>query len=247
MRQSKRIFAAALALAGLAGLTARPLEAASAPRQVNIKIQNGQPAAPAPDTAALMEKARQDSSARASKARQDSLSLADARRQLDIERSKRSEMENQLLTTGLLVLDAVYFETGRTEISINSKPYLDMLAKMLTKYPKLQIEVDGHTDNVGGDVYNQNLSEGRAKAVQSYLISQAPDLNGRLAAKGFGESSPKADNRTAEGRTLNRRTELRVLNKEALDEYNRFSGSGGTAPAPTGAPAPGSHAAGSAE
>ncbi len=241
MHQPKSILPALFALAGLAGLIALPVEAASAPRQVNIKIVNGQPAAPAPDTSALMEKARQDSLAMAEKARQDSLSLADTRRQLDTERSKRSEMENQLLTTGLLVLDAVYFETGRTEISINSKPYLNMLAKMLTKYPKLQIEVDGHTDNVGGDVYNQNLSEGRSQAVMSYLISQAPELNGRLAAKGFGESSPKADNRTAEGRTLNRRTELRVLNKEALQEYNRFSGTGGTAPVA------GDHAAGSAE
>lgn len=236
MRHSKT---APVALA-LALLAAAPGPFAAAPRQVNIKVLNGQPAAaPAPDTAALMAKARQDSMALADKARQDSLSLADTRRQLEAERSKRSEMENQLLTTGLLVLDAVYFETGRTEISINSKPYLDMLAKMLTKYPKLRIEVDGHTDNVGGDAYNQRLSEGRAMAVRNYLVGQAPELNERLTAKGFGESSPKADNRTAEGRTLNRRTELRVLNREALDEYNRFSGTGGTAPAPGG------HAAGS--
>jgi outer membrane protein OmpA-like peptidoglycan-associated protein len=226
--------------AGLAGMLSQPLHAD--PRQVNIKVLNSPPAtaaAPAPDTAAMMAKARQDSLARAEKARQDSLALADAHRQLDAERSQRSAMEDQLLTTGLLVLDAVYFETGRTEISINSKPYLDMLAKMLTKYPKLQIEVDGHTDNVGGDGYNQKLSEGRALAVRNHLVGQAPALEGRLTAKGFGESSPKADNRDAAGRTLNRRTELRVLNKEALDEYNRISGSGT-------APAPGAHAAGSA-
>jgi outer membrane protein OmpA-like peptidoglycan-associated protein len=235
-----RIRPVALLLAGLAGLVARPC--AAPPRQVNIKILNGQPAAaaPAPDTAALMQKARQDSLARAEKARQDSLALADTRRQLDAERSQRSEMENQLLTTGLLVLDAVYFQTDRTDISINSRPYLDMLAKMLMKYPKLQIEVDGHTDNVGDDAYNQKLSEGRALAVRDYLVSREPGLAGRLTARGFGETRPKADNRTAEGRTLNRRTELRVLNKEALDEYNRISGAGGTAPAP------GNHAAGSA-
>jgi outer membrane protein OmpA-like peptidoglycan-associated protein len=239
MRSRKRIRSAAIVLAGLAGLIAGPLSAA--PRQINIKVLNGPPAAaPAPDTAALMQKARQDSLAQAEKARQDSLALADARRQLDAERSQRSAMENQLLTTGLLVLDAVYFETNRTDISINSKPYLDMLAKMLTKYPKLKIEVDGHTDNVGDAAYNQKLSEGRALAVMNYLIAREPSLGGRLTARGFGESSPKADNRTAEGRTLNRRTELRVLNKEALDEYNRFSGAGGTAPVQ------GEHAAGSA-
>lgn len=236
MRHPQRIFPAALISATLIGFISRPLQAD--PRQVNIKVQNGEPsAAPAPDTSALMQKARQDSLARADKARQDSLALVDTRRQLDTERSKRSEMENQLLSTGLLVLDAVYFETGRTDISINSKPYLDMLAKMLTKYPKLKIEVDGHTDSVGGDAYNQNLSEGRAQAVRTYLVEQVPALGERLTAKGFGESQPKADNGTTAGRTLNRRTELRVLNKEALDEYNRFSG--GTAPTPAG------HAAGS--
>lgn len=237
MRHRQRIFPAALISAALIGFITRPLQAD--PRQVNIKVQNGEPsaAAPAPDTAALMAKARQDSLARADKARQDSLALVDTRRQLDTERSKRSEMENQLLSTGLLVLDAVYFETGRTDISINSKPYLDMLAKMLTKYPKLKIEVDGHTDSVGGDAYNQNLSEGRAQAVRNYLVEQVPALGERLTARGFGESQPKADNGATAGRTLNRRTELRVLNKEALDEYNRFSG--GTAPTPA------VHAAGS--
>jgi outer membrane protein OmpA-like peptidoglycan-associated protein len=240
MRHRMHLFPAAIVLAALAAILPRPSQAA--PRQVNIKVVNGTPAvSPAPDTAALMEKAREDSLARADKSRRDSLTLAETRRQLDAERSKRSEMENQLLTTGLLVLDAVYFETGRTEISINSKPYLDMLAKMLTKYPKLQIEVDGHTDNVGNDAYNQKLSEGRALAVRDYLATQAPELGGRLTAKGFGETSPKADNRTAAGRTLNRRTELRVLNKEALDEYNRVSGTGGTAPATAG------HAAGSGQ
>jgi outer membrane protein OmpA-like peptidoglycan-associated protein len=244
MTNPNRTLNSRIALAGLACIAYLMGQSQAAPRQVNIKVQNGPAAAPAPapgpDTAALMQKARQDSLARAEKARQDSLALTDTRRQLDAERSKRSEMENQLLTTGLLVLDAVYFETGRTEISINSKPYLDMLAKMLTKYPRLKIEVDGHTDNVGNDAYNQNLSQGRAAAVMTYLVSQAPGLAGRLTAKGYGESSPKADNRTAEGRTLNRRTELQVLNKEALDEYNGNSRTGGTAPAP------GNHAAGTA-
>jgi OOP family OmpA-OmpF porin len=145
----------------------------------------------------------------------------DAERRLAEERSKRTEMEDQLLTTGLLVLDAVYFETARTDISINSKPYLDMLAKMLTKYPKLEIEVAGHTDHVGTESYNQRLSQGRAAAVKDYLIGAEPSLAGRLTARGYGEGMPKADNNTADGRMHNRRTELQVLNKEALQEYNR--------------------------
>jgi outer membrane protein OmpA-like peptidoglycan-associated protein len=186
---------------------------------------------------AIAARAREDSMAQArisaERARHDSLSLADARRNLEIEKSKRSDMENQLLNTGMLVMDAVYFETGKTDISINSKPYLNMLAKMLVKYPKLQIEVAGHTDNVGSDAYNQNLSQGRAMAVMTYLVSQAPELSTRLTARGYGESMAKADNTTAEGRKYNRRTELQVLNKTALREYNEPTRTSGTGAVPS--------------
>jgi outer membrane protein OmpA-like peptidoglycan-associated protein len=65
-----------------------------------------------------------------------------------------------------------------------------------------------------------NLSQGRAMSVMAYMQSQQSDLAGRLTAKGYGESMAKADNTTAEGRKLNRRTELQVLNKDALREYN---------------------------
>lgn len=142
------------------------------------------------------------------------------RRQLDEERSKRSDMEKHLLSTGLLLLDAMYFETGRSEISINSKPYLNIIAKMLLKYPKLQLEVAGHTDNVGGARFNQSLSQARANAVVNYMLTVAPELRNNLTARGYGYSDPRATNRTAEGRKQNRRTELRVTNREMLREYN---------------------------
>jgi outer membrane protein OmpA-like peptidoglycan-associated protein len=157
----------------------------------------------------------------ANKARQDSIALAEAAKRLAEEKAKRSDAEKQLLSTGLLLMDAVYFETGKTTISINSKPYLNIIAKMLVKYPKLNIEVSGHTDNVGGAAYNQNLSQGRSQAVRDYMVTVAPELNGHLTAKGYGMTQPKATNATAAGRTLNRRTELQVLNKDALAEYNR--------------------------
>jgi len=187
------------------------IAAANANSQINnITVQNGQ----------LSQKAQQDSLAMAAKARQDSLALADAQSNLAQERAKRSDLENQLLSTGSLVMGGVYFETGKSDISINSKPYLDMLSKMLIKYPKLRIEVAGHTDNVGRDAYNMNLSQARAMSVRNYMVGQAPSLDARLTARGYGESMPKADNTTAEGRKLNRRTELQVLNKDALREYN---------------------------
>ncbi|HEX2612878.1 MAG TPA: OmpA family protein, partial [Fibrobacteria bacterium] len=149
----------------------------------------------------------------------DSVALAETRRRLQEELARRPDLQKQLLTTGMLVLDAVYFETGKTDISINSEPYLDLIARLLTAYPKLQIEVGGHTDNVGGLEYNQNLSQGRAQAVADYMTRVEPDLRGRLVGKGYAYSQPKATNDTPEGRQLNRRTELKVLNREALKEY----------------------------
>ncbi len=92
---------------------------------------------------------------------------------------------------------------------------------MLVKYPKLQIEVAGHSDNVGGEAYNMNLSQGRSESVRAYMTMVAPELKGRLSAKGYGMSMPKADNNTESGRMHNRRTELQVLNKTALREYNQ--------------------------
>jgi outer membrane protein OmpA-like peptidoglycan-associated protein len=91
---------------------------------------------------------------------------------------------------------------------------------MLTKYQKLRIEIGGHTDNAGSDGHNLTLSQGRAEAVVAYMVQTAPALNGMLTAKGYGESQPKADNASADGRKHNRRTELAVLNKNVLKEYN---------------------------
>jgi outer membrane protein OmpA-like peptidoglycan-associated protein len=165
------------------------------------------------DSITLANKSMQDSAALANKAEQDSVALATSQGNL-------SDAEKQLLSTGMLLLDACYFETGKTDISINSKPYLNIIAKMLLKYPKLQIEVSGYTDNVGGANYNMNLSQGRAAAVESYMVMVAPALSGNLTAKGYGLNDPKADNSTADGRKMNRRTELQVTNKDALKQYN---------------------------
>jgi outer membrane protein OmpA-like peptidoglycan-associated protein len=157
--------------------------------------------------------------AMAARSSRDSVYLAEARENLKNERSKRSEAEKQLLSTGLLMLDAVYFQTNGSEISLNSKPYLNVIAKMLTKHPKLRIEVGGHTDNMGTDAYNMSLGQIRARTVMDYLTDKSPELRGGLSAKGFGESQPKSDNGTADGRKRNRRTELQVLNRDILTEY----------------------------
>ncbi len=172
-------------------------------------------------TAANDARQKQIADSLAVKAQQDSILLVATQGALKEEISKRSDAEKQLLGTGMLLLDAVYFKTGKTDISINSKPYLNIIAKMLAKYPKLQIEVSGHTDNVGNASYNLSLSQGRAEAVRAYMAAFAPALNDHLSARGYGMTQPKADNGTEDGRKHNRRIEIRVLNKDVLQEYNR--------------------------
>jgi outer membrane protein OmpA-like peptidoglycan-associated protein len=166
-----------------------------------------------------LERSRADSIA--AKAKADSIQLVEARKSLEEEKSKRSDAEKQLLSTGLLLLDAVYFESGKSDISINSEPYLMIISKMLLKYPKLQVEVAGHTDNVGSITKNMSLSQTRADAVKYFLIQSSPQLASRLTARGYGPIRPKSNNSYAEGRKVNRRVELQVLNKEVLSEYNR--------------------------
>lgn len=178
------------------------------------------------------EKARQDSIAQAdeSAAREAALraeaeqkriadSLAFAQ-QLADERAKRSEQEQMLLSTGMLILADVNFETGRAVLHRNSRPYLAIIAKMLSKYPKLQIEIGGHSDNTGSHQTNMRLSQERADAVRLFMISSEASLANMLTAKGYGPTVPKEDNSTAAGREANRRVEMKVLNPEVLKEYN---------------------------
>lgn len=149
----------------------------------------------------------------------DSIALAEAEARLAEERSRRTEAEQRMLTTGMLELEAMYFETGRSDIHINLRPYLTTIARMLIKYPKLRIEIGGHTDNTGSMQTNMNLSQQRANSVMQFLISVEPGLAQMLTARGYGPTVPKADNSTAAGREANRRVELKVLNPDVLREY----------------------------
>jgi outer membrane protein OmpA-like peptidoglycan-associated protein len=168
-----------------------------------------------------MDSMQQEAGIMAKKATADSLALIQAAQNLAIEKEKRSDAEKQLLSTGELLLDAVYFKSGESILSMNSKPYLNIIGKMLVKYPKLDIEVAGYTDNIGGMEYNVGLSRNRAESVRNYLVDVSPGLRSSLSAQGYGMSMPRADNGTKEGRQSNRRVELRVTNKDALQEYSQ--------------------------
>ena len=95
----------------------------------------------------------------------------------------------------------------------DSVAILDQAIDTLKRNPQIRVEVDGHTDSVGTDAYNQKLSERRAKGVYDYLTSHGIDASRLDGPKGFGESQPIDTNDTAEGRQRNRRTELKVENQ----------------------------------
>lgn len=112
-----------------------------------------------------------------------------------------------------IVLRNIFFDVGKATLRAESYAELGILRKTLTDNPNLKIEISGHTDNTGSEATNKSLSEKRAKAVVDYLIAQGIDT-GRLQFAGYGESQPIADNNSADGRQLNRRTEFKVLSNE---------------------------------
>ncbi len=120
---------------------------------------------------------------------------------------------NQILQTrdtarGLIVnMSDVLFDSGRYTIKPGTKEKLARLSGIVLGHPGLRLEVEGHTDSVGGDEYNMRLSENRAFTVRDYLISQGINAD-YVSARGFGKTMPVGDNGTAAGRQANRRVEM---------------------------------------
>lgn len=106
-------------------------------------------------------------------------------------------------------LDNVEFESGKSTLTKSSYKELKELLEYLKLKDDINIEIAGHTDNVGDEEPNLKLSKARADAVRNYLISKGIS-SARVIAKGYGESQPIASNSTAEGRQKNRRTEVRI-------------------------------------
>jgi outer membrane protein OmpA-like peptidoglycan-associated protein len=116
---------------------------------------------------------------------------------------------------GLIVsLSDILFEFGKATLAKGTKENLTKLGKILTAYPDRQIVVEGHTDNIGGDEFNQQLSLARAQAVEEALIKAGVNSQ-MINAVGYGKKRPVASNATPEGRQQNRRVEVVVLNPKS--------------------------------
>ena len=111
----------------------------------------------------------------------------------------------------VLTLGDVLFSSGTATLNGGGDGHLDKLAGFLNRYPARTAIIDGYTDSIGSDDYNQGLSERRAEAVKNYLIGQGIDAQ-RLTASGMGKSSPVASNGSAAGRQQNRRVEVTISN-----------------------------------
>lgn len=109
-----------------------------------------------------------------------------------------------------MILENIFFDTNSYTLQNESKIELDGLVRFLNDNKQVRLLIGGHTDNVGGEEYNQRLSENRARSVYNYLVESDID-NERLQYKGFGMEAPIADNNTDEGRAENRRTEIIIL------------------------------------
>lgn len=116
-------------------------------------------------------------------------------------------LASALETQGKVDLPGIFFDSGTARLQGKSDPALDAAAGLLRQHPSLALDVVGHTDSQGGEAFNLDLSQQRAVAVVSALVSRGIDAN-RLGARGMGRAQPVADNATEEGRARNRRVEL---------------------------------------
>ena len=132
---------------------------------------------------------------------------------LVVEKDKPAKQDFALVKPGTTItLRNIYFDFDKATIKIpQSQEALDGAAKILKDNPTIKVEIQGHTDNIGSDEYNQRLSEKRAWAVVNYLVQNYGIDPTRLTAKGYGETMPKTTNDTPEGRAINRRVEFVVL------------------------------------
>jgi outer membrane protein OmpA-like peptidoglycan-associated protein len=145
-------------------------------------------------------------------------------------RARLLQQLNSILSTrdsarGLIAnMSDVLFKSGSFELLPGARERLAKVSGIVLAYPTLHLQVEGHTDSVGTDEYNQNLSEHRAQAVRDYLVQQGISAN-TIGSRGLGKTQPIATNDTPEGRQQNRRVEL-VLSGDAIGNNASASAAG---------------------
>jgi len=157
-------------------------------------------------------------------------------------RERLKQQLNQVLQTtetarGLVMnMSDVLFDFNKYTLKPEAREKLAKVSGILLAYPGLKVQVEGYTDNIGSDEYNQKLSEQRADGVRDYLVSQSVNDN-NVTAAGYGKSSPVADNSTNAGRAQNRRVQL-VVSGNAIGVQESAPGAASQNQPPANSPAP---------
>jgi outer membrane protein OmpA-like peptidoglycan-associated protein len=141
-----------------------------------------------------------------------------AKAELALLLAEMSELQGQLTDRGIvLTIGDVLFATGKSDLNASAQRSMGKLADFLRKKRQRNLLVEGHTDNVGADLYNQGLSEQRATAVKSAMVSRGIDSD-RIVTIGYGKNYPLTSNNDAIDRQQNRRVEAIILNEGVLPE-----------------------------
>ena len=148
--------------------------------------------------AALQAQREADAAARRAQQEKDAAALAAI--------GKVQKLEDEI---SVVLNNDILFQYGKTDLSNDSKKTLNQAVELLNQIPNRSLVIQGHTDSVGSEEFNMELSEQRAKKVYDYMMGQGLDIK-KVSYKGYGEARPIADNNTKEGRKANRRVEFRI-------------------------------------
>src|SRR6202000_3355542 len=166
---------------------------------------------------AQADAAAAEAEARAQKARAEQQAAEQAAQQAAQQteqmRERLKQQLNQVLQTtesarGLIVnMSDVLFDFNKYTLKPETREKLAQVSGILLAYPNLKLQIEGYTDNIGSDDYNQKLSEERAGVVRDYLVTQGVAQT-NISATGYGKNDPVADNSTNDGRAQNRRVQI---------------------------------------
>lgn len=212
--------------------------------------QRAQAEAAAEEAKTRAEQARAAREAAEAQAQQAQQQAQLAQQQADQAKQQEAQMRerlkdqlNQVLQTretarGLIVnMSDVLFDFNKYTLKSDAREKLAKVSGILLAYPGLKMQVEGYTDNIGSDEYNQKLSEERADSVRDYLVGQGVQDNS-ISAQGYGKTHPIADNTTNSGRAQNRRVEM-VVSGESIGVQETAPGAAAAPPgAPMNGPAP---------
>jgi outer membrane protein OmpA-like peptidoglycan-associated protein len=181
----------------LAAQTARLAQARAAAKADNARVAQGQAQRDRIQLAARSQEAN------VAVEQRDQATQQAAALQAEVDQLKATKTDRGLVLT----LGDVLFDTGRAELKSGASVKLDQLAQFLNAHPDRRVEIDGFTDSVGSDEYNETLSQRRADAVKSALVVRGIDSS-RINSEGYGKAYPVASNNDTGGRQLNRRVEV---------------------------------------